>query len=89
MTKTVSDLKKEYPYDRGSGETEPVKAVVTPLSVEKLKGGYNLLCSGDVKIVPSVASKRIHENLVAKLKEARGDSSKQASLVKYVPDRGR
>ena len=69
MTKTVKALKEEYPNEMCSGNAEPVKAEMTPLSVEKLKGGYNLLCSGNIRVVPPEASRRILYNLEAKLEE--------------------
>ena len=67
MTKTVKALKEEYPKKMCSGNAEPVETEMTPLSVEKLKGGYDLLCSGNIRPVPLKASIGIHYKLEAKL----------------------
>lgn len=64
MTKTVSDLKKEYPIDLSSGQTELHTEVNNPRKgVEELRAGFDPLAKGDVKDMPSYALNRFNKNL--------------------------
>ena len=84
MTKTVKALKEEYPNEMCSGNAEPVKAEMTPLSVEKLKGGYNLLCSGNIRVVPLKLSGIIRDKIgKAKLKESNNKMKNPLRIKDY------
>lgn len=65
MTKTVSDLKKEYPIDLSSGQTESLRGVNNPRKdIKELRAGFPyLLAKGDVKDMPSYALDKFNENL--------------------------
>ena len=64
MTKTVSDLKKEYPIELSSGQTESLGEVNNPgKGVEELRAGFDTLAKGNVKIMPPYALDTFNKNL--------------------------
>lgn len=65
MTKTVSDLKKEYPIDLSSGQTESLRGVNNPRKdIKELRADFPyLLAKDDVKDMPPYALNRFNENL--------------------------
>lgn len=79
MTKTVSELRKEYPKKLSSGVTEWVKVVLPKFSKKQLKDGYNLLCEGSERGVPPIVSRAISERLKFMLGKKSAENS--ASLI--------
>lgn len=65
MTKTVSDLKKEYTIDLSSGQTESLRGINNPRKdIKELRAEFpHLLAKDDVKDMPSYALNRFNKNL--------------------------
>ena len=69
MTKTVSDLKKEYPIELSSGQTESLREVNNPRKgVEVLIADFDHpLAKGNVRGVPSEVLPKFNEKLAEAL----------------------
>ena len=77
MTK-LSDRTKGYNV-LSSGAIKRAKVVLTKLSKEQLKGGYNLLCEGSERGVPPIVSRAISERI--KFMLGKESAEKSASLT--------
>lgn len=80
MTKTVSDLKKEYPEELLSGLTEEANVNFNPLKLEDLKEGYHLIGECHVRYLPKEALKHTNNNL--KLLLPKNDENIVAKMIK-------
>lgn len=70
MTKTVSDLKKEYPIDLSSGQTESLRGVNNPRkeNIKVLRAAFpHLLAEGYVRDMPPYALGWFNEKLAEAL----------------------